>query len=128
MTGGALPVSARLPDFPWDVLEPVKRAAAQHPDGLVDLSMGAPVDPVLTIDNPAIVVEAVKLADDRSGDVVVRLYEALGSTARGAVVPGFEFSSVVRTDLLERPYGTASTDLSALRLRPFEVVTLRFAR
>ena len=89
---------------------------------------GAPVDPVLTIDNPAIVVEAVKLADDRSGDVVVRLYEALGSTARGAVVPGFEFSSVVRTDLLERPYGTASTDLSALRLRPFEVVTLRFAR
>ena len=35
-----------LPDFPWDVLEPAKARAAGHPDGLVDLSMGAPVDSV----------------------------------------------------------------------------------
>jgi succinyldiaminopimelate transaminase len=39
-------VSARLPDFPWDRLEPAKALAAGHPDGLVDLSMGTPVDPV----------------------------------------------------------------------------------
>ena len=37
---------AGLPDFPWDRLEPAKRLAAAHPDGLVDLSMGTPVDPV----------------------------------------------------------------------------------
>jgi succinyldiaminopimelate transaminase len=35
-----------LPDFPWDVLEPVKVRAAAHPDGLVDLSVGTPVDQV----------------------------------------------------------------------------------
>jgi succinyldiaminopimelate transaminase len=35
-----------LPDFPWDTLAPFKARAAAHPDGLVDLSMGTPVDPV----------------------------------------------------------------------------------
>ena len=40
------PVSARLPDFPWDRLDrPRAVRAAQHPDGLVDLSIGTPVDP-----------------------------------------------------------------------------------
>ncbi|GGK00639.1 aminotransferase [Pilimelia anulata] len=39
-------MSAHLPDFPWDQLAPAKQRAAAHPDGLIDLSMGAPVDPV----------------------------------------------------------------------------------
>jgi succinyldiaminopimelate transaminase len=44
-----IPVSAvsdRLPTFPWDKLEPYKKTAAAHPDGIVDLSVGTPVDPV----------------------------------------------------------------------------------
>ncbi|RJQ79622.1 succinyldiaminopimelate transaminase [Amycolatopsis panacis] len=36
----------RLPDFPWDSLAGVKARAQQHPGGLVDLSIGTPVDPV----------------------------------------------------------------------------------
>ncbi|WP_406725644.1 bifunctional succinyldiaminopimelate transaminase/glutamate-prephenate aminotransferase [Streptomyces sp. GD-15H] len=39
-------VSDRLPTFPWDKLEPYKKTAAGHPDGIVDLSVGTPVDPV----------------------------------------------------------------------------------
>lgn len=39
-------VSASLPDFPWDTLAGAKAAAAAHPDGIVDLSVGTPVDPV----------------------------------------------------------------------------------
>ena len=39
------PVSARLPDFPWDHLHAVRRRARAHPDGIVDLSIGTPVDP-----------------------------------------------------------------------------------
>ena len=39
-------MSAGLPDFPWDVLEPAKARASAHPDGLIDLSIGAPIDPV----------------------------------------------------------------------------------
>lgn len=34
-----------LPDFPWDRLAPYKQIAARHPGGLVDLSVGTPVDP-----------------------------------------------------------------------------------
>ena len=37
-------VSSRLPDFPWDKLAHWRRVAADYPDGLVDLSMGTPVD------------------------------------------------------------------------------------
>jgi len=34
----------QLPDFPWDSLREAKKQAAQHPDGLIDLSVGSPVD------------------------------------------------------------------------------------
>ncbi|GAB20872.1 succinyldiaminopimelate aminotransferase [Gordonia effusa NBRC 100432] len=39
-------VSTALPDFPWDTIAGVKTTAAAHPDGIVDLSVGTPVDPV----------------------------------------------------------------------------------
>src|SRR5690606_33221081 len=35
-----------LPDFPWDTIAGAKAKAAAHPDGIVDLSVGTPVDPV----------------------------------------------------------------------------------
>lgn len=35
----------QLPDFPWDSLAGAKAVAAAHPDGIVDLSVGTPVDP-----------------------------------------------------------------------------------
>lgn len=35
----------QLPDFPWNALIPAKERASQHSDGLVDLSVGSPVDP-----------------------------------------------------------------------------------
>jgi succinyldiaminopimelate transaminase len=34
-----------LPDFPWDRLVPYRERAARHPDGVVDLAVGSPVDP-----------------------------------------------------------------------------------
>jgi len=39
-------LASRLPAFPWDVLAPAKATASAHPDGIVDLSIGTPVDPV----------------------------------------------------------------------------------
>ena len=38
-------VSQRLPDFPWDHLAAAAERAHEHPDGIVDLSIGTPVDP-----------------------------------------------------------------------------------
>ena len=120
---------------------------------------GAP--PLVSVTGAGVVVEAVKLAEDRSGDVVVRLYESLGARTRARVTAGFEASGVVATDLLERPLddgpaldvtaggagpgGAAAANLSgsdgpdgsastpsalsaAFELRPFQIVTLRFAR
>ncbi|HKM25353.1 MAG TPA: succinyldiaminopimelate transaminase, partial [Corynebacterium sp.] len=40
------PLGARLPDFPWDTLDAAKATAEAHPDGIVNLSVGTPVDPV----------------------------------------------------------------------------------
>ena len=34
----------QLPDFPWDSLHEAKKTAAAHPEGLIDLSVGSPVD------------------------------------------------------------------------------------
>ncbi|MEU1364684.1 glycoside hydrolase family 38 C-terminal domain-containing protein [Streptomyces sp. NPDC005803] len=91
------------------------------------------VAPLVAVDNDAVVVSAVKLADDASGDLVVRLYESTGGRARVRLSAGFETADVVACDLLERP----SADAPALELRdggvqlslrPFELVTLRFAR
>ena len=39
-------VSGRLPDFPWDTIADAKATAQAHADGIVDLSVGTPVDPV----------------------------------------------------------------------------------
>lgn len=33
-----------LPDYPWDQMAPFAARAKQHPDGIVDLSIGSPVD------------------------------------------------------------------------------------
>jgi succinyldiaminopimelate transaminase len=55
-------ISARLPVFPWDRLEPYKAAAAAHPDGVVDLSVGTPVDPV-----PEVIRQALTAAADSPG-------------------------------------------------------------
>ncbi|MDO5668674.1 MAG: succinyldiaminopimelate transaminase [Corynebacterium sp.] len=40
------PLGTRLPDFPWDTLDDARATAAAHPDGIVNLSVGTPVDPV----------------------------------------------------------------------------------
>jgi len=34
-----------LANYPWDAVEPYRERAASHPDGIVDLSIGSPVDP-----------------------------------------------------------------------------------
>ncbi|MGX1132931.1 succinyldiaminopimelate transaminase [Streptomyces glaucescens] len=55
-------VSDRLPTFPWDKLAPYKKTAAAHPDGIVDLSVGTPVDPV-----PELIQKALVDAADSPG-------------------------------------------------------------
>src|SRR3954470_1554406 len=51
-----------LPDFPWDRLTPYQETARAHPGGIVDLSVGTPVDPV-----PAVARAALAAAADSPG-------------------------------------------------------------
>ncbi|PPG61594.1 succinyldiaminopimelate transaminase [Rathayibacter sp. AY1C5] len=48
-----------LPDYPWDLMAPFARTAAEHPGGIVDLSIGSPVDPT-----PAPIRDALARATD----------------------------------------------------------------
>ncbi len=59
---GEGPVSRSLPDFPWDKLTAYAAQARAHHDGIVDLSVGTPVDPT-----PSVVQEALRGAADSPG-------------------------------------------------------------
>ncbi len=84
------------------------------------------VAPLVAVDNDAVVIEAVKLADDRSGDVVVRLFESRGGRATATLTTGFPVANVTVTDLLERPLDAEGARAGReLALRPFEILTLR---
>ncbi|MFD3523326.1 alpha-mannosidase [Streptomyces sp. NPDC058653] len=92
------------------------------------VAVAPPTAPLVSVDHPAITVESVKLAEDRSGDVVVRLYESAGNRASAMLRTGFPVVQAHVTDLLERPLHEAGTGAGGLRvaLRPFQILTLRF--
>ncbi|GAA1992589.1 succinyldiaminopimelate transaminase [Microbacterium pumilum] len=50
---------ADLADYPWDSVAPYAARAAEHPDGIVDLSIGSPVD-----ETPRIIADALAAATD----------------------------------------------------------------
>lgn len=83
-----------LPDFPWDSLTPYGVKARAHPDGIVDLSVGTPVDPV-----PSSIRDALASVSDLPG------YPATHGTPelRAAVI-----------DALGRRHGAVGLDPAAV--------------
>lgn len=62
VAGEPRPFGLQLPDYPWDAMAPYRDIAARHPDGVVDLSIGTPVDPT-----PALIQDALASAADAHG-------------------------------------------------------------
>ncbi|KQX72426.1 succinyldiaminopimelate transaminase [Aeromicrobium sp. Root472D3] len=89
-------VSTRFPEFPWDTLAGAKERAAEHVDGIVDLSIGTPVDPT-----PDVAREALVAAADAPGYPTVFGPESLRQAA---------------VDWLERRFGV--TGLTASQVLP----------
>jgi len=87
-------VSQRLPDFPWDKLAPAAERARSHPDGIVDLSVGTPVDPT---------PEAVRRA----------LADAADSPGYPTTI-GREDTRRAALDWMERRLGVTGLDLDAV--------------
>ncbi|MEW1859178.1 glycoside hydrolase family 38 C-terminal domain-containing protein [Streptomyces sp. NPDC088194] len=93
------------------------RTGPDTPEPVADL-------PLVAVDHPDVLIETVKLADDRGGDVVVRLYESRGGRARTTLTAGFPVAALTETDLLEAPLAALSP-ADPLTLRPFQILTLR---
>jgi succinyldiaminopimelate transaminase len=89
--------TAALPEFPWDTLAPFARRARAHPGGIVDLSVGTPVDPT-----PAVVRDALVAAADWPGYPTTHGTPALRAAvvdwfARRRGVPGLDPEAVLPT-------------------------------
>jgi succinyldiaminopimelate transaminase len=86
-----------LPDFPWDTIAAEAELAAAHPDGIVDLSVGTPVDPT-----PELVQAALAAATDAPGyPLTVGMPELRGAVidmlARRHAVTGLDPGAVIPT-------------------------------
>ncbi|TCM99636.1 alpha-mannosidase [Paenibacillus sp. BK033] len=84
---------------------------------------------LLQIDQSGVLAETVKLAEDGSGDWIVRLYESTGSSVSCGVRAGLSYSAAFETDMLEANQAElpVANELINLHFRPFEVKTIRFA-
>ncbi|EZP29197.1 alpha-mannosidase [Microbacterium oleivorans] len=99
---------------------------------LREVTGGEAVAPLVASSSESIVVSAVKLAADGSGDLIVRVFEQRGARTRGILRVDLAVASLEVCDLVETP-GRGRDDAAllhddhsvALDLRAFEVVTLR---
>jgi len=90
-------LTGTLPDFPWDTLVPYAERARAHERGVVDLSVGTPVDPT-----PAVVRDALAAAADSPGYPLTHGTPALREAvvqwfARRRGVPGLDPDAVLPT-------------------------------
>ncbi|KRE79795.1 succinyldiaminopimelate transaminase [Arthrobacter sp. Soil763] len=81
MTSAVRSFGLSLPDYPWEAMAPYLARAADHPGGVVNLSIGTPVD-----DTPALVQEALRAAANAPGYPTVHGTPAL----REAIAAWFE--------------------------------------
>lgn len=83
------PVARALPDFPWDSLEGAKAKAAAHPEGIVNLSVGTPVDPVAPV-----IREALSAVAEKPGYPTTHGTDALRGAAVGALARRYGISGL----------------------------------
>lgn len=84
-----------LPEYPWKKLKPYEEKAKSHPNGIVDLSVGSPVDPT-----PAVIQDALVRATNAPGYPTtagsIELREAIVEWfARRRNVPGLTIENVM---------------------------------
>lgn len=84
-----------MPDFPWDSLEGAKAKAAAHPDGIVNLSVGTPVDPVAPV-----IREALNAVAEQPGYPTTHGTAALRDAAVGALARRYGITGITPESVL----------------------------
>lgn len=83
---------------------------------------------LLSVDARNVVIETVKPAEDGSGDVIVRLWEAMRTAAKCVLSTSLRVKRARATDMLERTTGEIRVAAGGgihLDFRPFEIKTVR---
>lgn len=88
-------MSASLPVFPWDTLTDAKALAGAHPDGIVDLSVGTPVDPVAPLIQEALAAAASAPGYPATAGTARLRESAVASLARRYGITGLAESAVL---------------------------------
>ena len=134
-------------EFDWSLVadatieRTLEAAAALNAPTLTDMPAIAPLANLETVFGTA-VIDWIKLADDGSGDLIVRLYEAAGGHAEAVlhVADALADATVHETDVLEHDdladdlpvclpgRGTYAAEGATISLNPFQLATLHIAR
>jgi len=82
---------------------------------------------LFSIDQKDVILETVKLAEDRSGDVVLRLYQSTGATTVCTLHTALPIDKAWEASMLEEPEKEIEAGEKCIRLmfRPFEIKTVR---
>ncbi|WP_155763854.1 succinyldiaminopimelate transaminase [Mycobacterium asiaticum] len=88
-------MSATLPEFPWDTLAEAKAIAAGHPDGIVDLSVGTPVDPVAPLIQDALAAAGAESGYPATAGTAQLRESAVAALARRFGVTGIDQAAIL---------------------------------
>lgn len=84
-----------LPVFPWDTLAETRARASAHPDGLVDLTVGTPVDPVAPVIREALAADSAQPGYPTTVGTAALREAAVASLARRYGVTGLTPDAVL---------------------------------
>ena len=88
-----------------------------------------PKESLFTVSDTNAVIDTVKLAEDGSGDMIVRLYESMNGSRSARITLPQGITSAWRCSLAEEKQDSLTIENGAvtLALRPFEIATIRLA-
>ena len=88
-------VAAALPEFPWDTLAGAKSLAAAHRDGIVDLSVGTPVDPVAPLIREALAAASASPGYPATAGTLALRESAVAALSRRYGITGLTEAAVL---------------------------------
>lgn len=100
------------------------------PVQLTQSGRNEPSGSFFSLDKSNIIIEALKPAEDGSGDIILRLYESMRTATRANLQTSLLFSEALQTNMLEQEGQSLPQNGQTIPLsfRPFEIKTIRLRR